>query len=43
MKGKDLWNAVKDFITFFTKYKIYLFYIIILKEIRLSFEETPSV
>ena len=40
----SLWNAVRDFITFFTKYKTYLshiiifsFYIIILssKEIRL--------
>ena len=43
-----VWNAVRDFITFFTKYKTYLFCIIILslyiiilscKEIKLSFEE----
>ena len=46
-----LWNAVRDFITFFTKYKTYLFYVIILsifiiitsyKEIRLSFKENKT-
>ena len=44
----NLWNAVRDFITFFTRYKTYMSYIIILSfyiiilslnEIRLSFEE----
>ena len=36
-----LWNAVRGFITFITKYKIYLFYIIILSFdiIILSFKE----
>ena len=43
-----LWNAVRDFITFFTKCKTYLSYIIILSiyivilscnEIRFSFDE----
>ena len=43
-----LWNTMRDFITFFTKYKIYESYIIILslyirilscKETRLSFKE----
>ena len=43
-----LWNAIRDLITFFTKYKTYLSYIIILslyiiilsfQEIKLSFKE----
>ena len=46
-----LWNVVRDFITFFTKNKTYLFYVIILsifiiitsyKEIRLSFKENKT-
>ena len=48
---RGVWNAVRDFITFFTKYKTYLFYVIILsffiiilsyKEIRLSFKENKT-
>ena len=44
----DVWNAISDFITFFTKYRTCLSYIILLsfyiiilsrKEIRLSFKE----
>ena len=47
-KECNLWNTVRDFITFFTKCKTYLFCIIILslyiiilscKEIKLSFKE----
>ena len=46
-----LWNAVRDFITLFTKYKTCLFYVIILsvfiiilsyKKIRLSFKENKT-
>ena len=48
LKHNCLWNAVRTFITFFTKYKTYLSYIIILpfyiiilfcNEIRPSIEE----
>ena len=48
--GRYLWNAVRDFITLFTKYMTYLFHVIIpffimifsYKEIRLSFDENKS-